>query len=149
MTASDGTTDADPPPRTAASSRQTALAFVVFLFLLGQPVVVFALAVLSPGVPSLVVIAVGTALLAGSVTRLFVRQGGSVDRLADFVLVLAGTQFVLALCSQAALTVVDAATVPLPMLLPALVLVGYPVAYYVVYHGPPIALFDAHANDKE
>jgi hypothetical protein len=149
MTTAGGAARADESARTALSSRQVALAFVVFLVLFGQPVVVFALAARSPGLPSLVVIAVGTALLAGSVTRLFVRRGGSVDRLADFLLVLAGTQLVLALLTQAALTAVDTATVSLPMLLTALVLVGYPVAYYVVYHGPPIPLLGAHVNDKK
>lgn len=148
MTTSAERAGGDPPPRTAPSGRAVALAFVVFLALLGQPVVVFAFAVLSPDLPSLVVIALGTAVLAWSVTRLFVRLGGSVDRLADFVLVLASVQLVLALLSQAALTTVGTATVPLPMLVLALVFVGYPVAYYVVYHGPPIPLLDAQSNDE-
>lgn len=118
--------------------QRLALAVVAFLLLFGQPVFVFALAVLTPTLPSLAVIGGGTVLLAVPMARAFVRQGGSLSRLGDFVLVLAFAQVSLALLGRPLLDAVEADVVTTAVQ-PGIVLVSYPVAYYVSYRRPAAA----------
>ncbi|WP_136717419.1 hypothetical protein [Halorientalis salina] len=121
------------PDRAAPESarRRLLLSFVAFLFLFGQPVVVFALTVLSAPLPSLAVVVAGTGLLAAPTASAFVRADRSVGRLADFVLAVAGVQIVLILLAHVALS--DAGSMA-TVARPAIVFVSYPVAYYLVYH---------------
>ncbi|MFB6143227.1 MAG: hypothetical protein ABEJ30_07790 [Halorientalis sp.] len=119
------------------ATRETALATLVFAVLLGQPVVVVAaLSLSTPTLPSLAVVAGGTLALAVTAARAFVRQGRSVGRLAEFLVVLGAVQLVAALALGAALG-------PGPALAgaarPAAVVLGYPVAYGVVYRGAPVS----------
>lgn len=116
------------------------LAVFVFTLLFGQPVVVFALAVLSPGLSSLAVIVAGSALLAVPTGRVFLRQGGSVSRLGDFVLALAVVQILVVLTSRGLYTVVEPGETVSTAAQPVVVLVSYPVTYYVVYHLAPTRL---------
>jgi hypothetical protein len=129
--------DSGPTPRrhgwSAARRRQFALSFAAFLFLFGQPVVVFALALLTPTPRTLLVIAVGTVALAATAARSFTRQGRSIGRLADFLLVLAGTQVLLFVVA----TAMGPGGRLTPTARPVVVLLGYPVAYAVTYRDLP------------
>jgi len=122
-----------------SSRRQFTLAFAVIAVLFGQPAVVFALALGAPGFRSLLIVAAGTALLAGTLARWFVRRGRSVSRLADFVLALAAIQIALVLLGQFTMRVLGAAPPVPPAAQPAVVLVAYPVAYYLVYRWRPVS----------
>ena len=112
------------------------LAGLAFTLLFGQPVVVFALAVLSPGVPELAVITLGTVALAATTARAYVRRGGSVGRLGEFLLVLAAVQLVVAVSVRVALAVLQPTGLALAATRPAIVVVSYPLAYYVFLQVP-------------
>ncbi|MFD1586122.1 hypothetical protein ACFR9U_03945 [Halorientalis brevis] len=112
--------------------RELLLAFAAFLLVYGQPSVVCARVLLSVTLPSLAVIVVGSMLLAAPTARTFVRQGGSISRLADFVIVAALVQIVVTLLGL--LVVAAANGDDLTALARAtIVLSSYPIAYYVVY----------------
>jgi len=122
-------------------SDDTPVTFVLFCLLVGQPAVVFALAVASPTPLVFAVIGGGTLALAATATRGFRTRGYSADRLVDFVLVVAATQIVVALGLGLALTALDGG-VTQAMLRPAIVVLGYPVGYYVVYRRAPLSIPD-------
>ncbi|WP_247005629.1 hypothetical protein [Halorientalis litorea] len=125
-----------------ADSGDAPVTFVLFCLLVGQPAVVFALAVASPTPLVFAVIGGGTLALAATATRGFRTRGYSADRLVDFVLVVAATQIVVALVFGLFLSLLDSGGVTQAALRPAAVVLGYPVAYYVVYRRAPLSLPD-------
>lgn len=125
---------AAPGPTGDRGARQrTAVTYLAFVVLLGQPAVVVAVSALTPTRATLTVIVVGTALLAAVATRAFRTTGGSLERLGNFVVVLALVQAGLALLTPVVLGVVTAGSSVPPVLQFALVLAGYPIAYRVAY----------------
>ena len=88
---------------------------------------IFALALTSPSVPTLAVILVGTAVLAGPAARAYVGKGWSVSRLADYVLAVALVQIGLVVVSRVALAGGGPSAIQ-----PGIVLVSYPVVFVVL-----------------
>lgn len=120
--------------RTASDTprRQLFLAFAAFLLVYGQPSVVCARVLLSVTLPSLAVIVVGSMVLAAPTARAFVRQGGSISRLADFVIVAALVQIVVALVGELVVAATSGGDLS-AISRAAIVLASYPIAYYVIY----------------
>lgn len=118
----------------------TLVTFVLFCLLAGQPAVVFALVLASPTPFVFAIIGGGSLALAATATRGFQTRGCPADSLVDFVLVVAATQIVVALVFGLFFALLDSGGVTQAVLRPAVVVLGYPVGYYVVYRRAPLSL---------